>query len=219
MKVTGSYTLDVPRQQVWDALQDPAVLARTLPGCESLEVTGPDAFAATVTAGIANVRGSYQGTVRLSDKVDPSSYRLLAEGAGAPGTIRADAQVRLEDGGGSTTVHYDADAVIGGMIGGVGQRVLAGVAKKSAEEFFGAVERELVYGPPTAPAPAIGGPTPAVDGGPPTPEIGQVFRGAPAAPGRERRGVELLLAAVAGAGIALVGVLVGHRLARRPRRP
>jgi uncharacterized protein len=216
MKVTGSYTLDVPRQQVWDALQDPAVLARTLPGCESLEVTGPDAFAATVTAGIANVRGSYQGTVRLSDKVDPSSYRLLAEGAGAPGTIRADAQVRLEDGGGSTTVHYDADAVIGGMIGGVGQRVLAGVAKKSAEEFFGAVERELVHGPAAAPAP--GGPTPALDGGPPTPEVGQVFRAAPAAPGRERRAAELLLAAAAGAGIALVGVLVGHRLARRTRR-
>jgi uncharacterized protein len=219
MKVTGSFTLDVPRQQVWDALQDPAVLARTLPGCESLEVTGPDAFAATVTAGIANVRGSYQGTVRLSDKVDPSSYRLLAEGAGAPGTIRADAQVRLEDGGGCTTVHYDADAVIGGMIGGVGQRVLAGVARKSAEEFFGAVERELVHGPTTAPAPAIDGPAPSTDGGPPTPEIGQVFRGAPVPPGRERRGVELLLAAAAGAGIALVGVLVGHRLARRPRRP
>jgi uncharacterized protein len=218
MKVTGSYTLDAPRQQVWDALQDPAVLARTLPGCETLEVTGPDAFAATVTAGIANVRGSYQGTVRLSDKVDPSSYRLLAEGAGAPGTIRADAQVRLEDGGGSTTVHYDADAVIGGMIGGVGQRVLAGVAKKSAEEFFAAVEHELVYGPTAAPTPALaGGPIPVVGGEPPTAEIGQVFRGAPAVPGRERRGLELILAALAGAGIAVAGVLVGHRLARRQR--
>jgi uncharacterized protein len=214
MKVTGSYTLDVPRQRVWDALQDPAVLARTLPGCESLEVTGPDAFAATVTAGIANVRGTYQGTVRLSDKDGPSSYRLLAEGAGAPGTIRADAQVRLEDGGSSTTVHYDADAVIGGMIGGVGQRVLAGVAKKNAEEFFTAVERELVYGPTEVPAPApAGGPHPGI--GREAPEVGQVFRGAPAPPRGERRGLELVLAAVAGAGIALAGVLVGQRLARR----
>ena len=73
MKVTGNHTLPVPRERVWEALQDPAVLARTIPGCESLEVTGPDAYAATVTAGVASVKGTYQGSVQLLDKQAPSA--------------------------------------------------------------------------------------------------------------------------------------------------
>jgi uncharacterized protein len=216
VNLSGSYTLPVPRDRVWEALQDPAVLARTLPGCEALEVTGPDAYAATVTAGVASVKGTYQGTVQLRDKEQPSSYRLLAEGAGAPGTIRADALVSLHEDEGGTTIRYDADAVIGGMIGGVGQRMLAGVAKKTAGEFFSNVERELVHGPVAATAPGIAAPiteaVPAVGEAP----VGTVFAGAPPAPERGARGPELLLAAVVGAVIALAGVLVGRRLARRP---
>jgi uncharacterized protein len=214
VKVSGSCTIGAPRQQVWDALQDPAVLARTLPGCESLEVTGPDAYAATVTAGVANVKGSYRGTVRLADKQGPTSYRLLAEGAGAPGTIRADATVRLDDEGGATTIRYDADAVVGGMIGGVGQRVLAGVARKSAQEFFAAVERELVYGPEAAPA-EVEVPAPQLEAA--APQVGQVFAGPRRPEPTQRRPLELLVAVLAGAAVALAGVLLGHRLARRSR--
>jgi uncharacterized protein len=216
VKVTGNHTLPVPRERVWEALQDPAVLARTIPGCESLEVTGPDAYAATVTAGVASVKGTYQGRVQLLDKEAPSVYRLTAEGAGAPGTIRADAMVRLEEGHEGTTVSYDAEAVVGGMIGGVGQRMLAGVARKTAGEFFAAVERELVHGPVSAPAAVA--PTPleaegmAMPGA--APEVGQVFAGAPAPAPAERRTVELLGAALVGAAIALVGVAVGRRLGR-----
>jgi uncharacterized protein len=217
MKVTGNHTLPVPRDRVWEALQDPAVLARTIPGCESLEVTGPDAYAATVTAGVASVKGTYQGTVQLLDKQAPSEYRLTAEGAGAPGTIRADAIVRLEEDHLGTTISYDAEAIVGGMIGGVGQRMLAGVAKKTAGEFFAAVERELVHGPVSAPAAVA--PTPLEAEGMAMPsegtQVGQVFAGAPRpAAAAERRPLELLLAAVVGAAIALVGVLVGRRLGR-----
>jgi uncharacterized protein len=217
VKVTGNHTLPVPRERVWEALQDPAVLARTIPGCESLEVTGPDAYAATVTAGVASVRGTYQGRVQLLDKQAPAEYRLTAEGAGAPGTIRADALVRLEEGHEGTTISYDAEAVVGGMIGGVGQRMLAGVAKKTAGEFFAAVERELVHGPVSAPA-AVAVPPLEVErmptpGG--VPQVGQVFAGAPSPPvAVERRTVELLGAALVGAAIALVGVAVGRRLGR-----
>lgn len=216
MNIVGSYSLAVPRQRVWDALQDPAVLARTLPGCEALEVTGPDAYAATVTAGVASVKGTYRGRVQLIDKQEPAAYRLTAEGSGAPGTIQADAVVRLEADDDRTTISYDAEAVVGGMIGGVGQRMLAGVAKKTAGEFFAAVERELVHGPalvPDAMAP------PAHVAGAVTPEaapaVGQVFAGAPAAvPRDERRVTELLAAVVVGAAIALAGVAVGRRLGR-----
>ncbi|MFA9430356.1 carbon monoxide dehydrogenase subunit G [Egicoccus sp. AB-alg2] len=224
MKVSGTYTLAAPRQQVWEALQDPSVLARTIPGCEALEVTGDDAYAATVTAGVASVKGTYQGQVQLRDKQVPSSYRLQAEGAGAPGTIRADALIRLEDHDGDRTrVTFDADAVIGGMIGGVGQRMLAGVAKKTAGEFFAAVERELLGVPaevaaevpaaapaaPAAPAVAAAGEAPAAA----APVVGQVFRGAPrpaaAAPSRL---TELLAAFGLGALVAIVGVIVGRRM-------
>jgi uncharacterized protein len=217
VKISGSYTLAVPRQQVWDALQDPAVLARTLPGCESLEVTGPDRYAATVTAGVASVKGTYRGSVHLTDKEAPSAYRFSASGAGAPGTIRADASIRLADDGGATTVHYEADAVIGGMIGGVGQRMLSGVAKKTAADFFAAVERDLVEGPVEAPA-AVAAPEVA----PAEPQraevqVGQVFRASatrPAGPSEGRRFAELAGAALVGALIALLGVLVGRRTVR-----
>jgi uncharacterized protein len=216
VKVTGNHSLPVPRERVWEALQDPAVLARTIPGCEALEVTGPDAYSATVTAGVASVKGTYRGSVQLLDKQAPAAYRLTAEGAGAPGTIRADALVRLEEDDEGTTISYDAEAVVGGMIGGVGQRMLAGVAKRTAGEFFAAVERELVHGPVSAPAAVA--PTPLEAEGMTMPrerpQIGQVFAGAPTLPRAERRTAELLGAALVGAVIALVGVVVGRRLGR-----
>lgn len=228
MKLAGSHEVAASRQQVWDALQDPAVLARTLPGCESLEVTGPGSYAATLTAGVASVKGTYRGKVAMSDQDAPVSYRLAAEGAGAPGTVRADAVVTLEENGSGTVIAYEADAVIGGMIGGVGQRMLVGVAKKTAGEFFAAIERELLEGPPApalaaapgAPAaPAVAGaPVAAVDAGAQRaePTLGQTFRAGPSRPGRsEASPQDLLGAALVGAAIALVGVLVGRRLGRR----
>jgi uncharacterized protein len=214
VKVSGSHRLDVSRQAVWDALQDPAVLARTIPGCQSLEVTGPDAYAATLTAGVASVKGTYRGTVALADKTAPESYRLTAQGAGGPGTIHADATVRLVEDGGGTVVHYDADAVVGGMIGGVGQRMLQGVAKKTAGEFFGAIEHDLLHGPVAVPAVAAG-PVPA-GAVAAAPTVGEVFHREPVAPaaGVDRRMLELVGAVAVGAAIALAGVLVGRRLAR-----
>jgi uncharacterized protein len=95
MRIAGQHTVAAPREKVWEALQDPAVLARTLPGCEALEVTGPDAYAATITAGVASVKGTYAGSVLLTDKEEPARYRMKASGSGGPGTISADAEVRL----------------------------------------------------------------------------------------------------------------------------
>jgi uncharacterized protein len=217
VRITGSYTVDAPRQAFWEALQDPAVLARTLPGCESLQVIGEDAYAATLTAGVASIKGTYSGTVQLRDKQAPESYRLTAEGSGAPGTIRADAALRLEVDGDSTIVHYDADAVIGGMLGGVGQRMIAGAARRTAGEFFSAVSSEVLHGP--AAAALAGAPAPAAEGpGVPAtaPVPGQVFAGSVGAAGAGPRPATDLLAAFAlGALAALAGVLVGRRTARR----
>lgn len=203
MKLTGRHTVRAPRQAVYDALHDPAVLARTLPGCQQLEVTGDDTYTATVHAGIASVKGTYRGSVTLSDQVAPSSYRMRAQGAGSPGTIAADAVIRLEENGDGTVVQYEADAILGGMIGGVGQRMLVGVAQRTAGEFFSNVERELTGEP---------GPVRVDETVPAAPAVGRVYPGAPPAP-RDRR-VDLVLAALVGATLALVGVLIGRRTAR-----
>ena len=139
---------------MWDAFHDPAVLARCLPGCERLTELGPDHYAMTVTAGVAAIKGTYDGEVSLRDPQHPDSFTMKASGAGAPGTVDADVVVRLAPStGGGTDLTYDADASVGGVIGGVGQRMLAGVTKKMAGQFFSAVDADISgvrAGPPRA---------------------------------------------------------------------
>ncbi len=227
MKVSGSHELGAGPEQVWAALTDPAVLARTLPGCLSLERIGADEYRVTVEAGVGSIKGVYSGRVALADQRPHSGYTLQASGQGGPGTVDATAAVTLTatpEGG--TRIAYDADAVVGGTVGGVGQRVLAGVAKRTAGQFFAAVEADLAAGGAQAGgADGGGGPgagdanagdanartgTPAA--APAGAPVGQVFQAAPrAAAAPPADPVRLLLAALVGAAIALAGVLVGRR--------
>jgi carbon monoxide dehydrogenase subunit G len=149
MKIIGNAQFADPPSAVYTALNDPAVLVRCIPGCHRLEALGDDAYTMTVAAGVGSIKGVYDGQVRLTDHDEPASFRLHADGAGAAGTIGADVHVTLEptDAGG-TSVTYDADATVGGMIGGVGQRMLVGVSKRMAAEFFGNVETTLAAGVP-----------------------------------------------------------------------
>jgi uncharacterized protein len=150
MKLTGEATLRAPVDRVYEALVDPAVLVRTLPGCRRLEQTGDDTYKATVLAGVGSIKGTFAGEVRLADREAPRSFTLHATGAGGPGTVSAVARVSLADAaGGGTLLRYDADATVGGVIGGVGQRMLTGVARRTADEFFAAVDRAITE-PPTA---------------------------------------------------------------------
>lgn len=207
MKVTGQATLHAPIERVFAALNDPAVLVRTIPGCQRLEATGPDAYAMTVSAGVASIKGTYAGTVQLAELQPPTAFVLRASGAGAPGTVSAEVAVRLTEQDGATRLDYDADAVVGGVIGGVGQRMLAGVAKKLAGEFFTGVD-EVLAGRGTAAVPLAAAGTATS----PQPTI---YR-APEPAGRtfaDRAG-EFILGAVFGAATALAGVLVGVRVAR-----
>ncbi|MDP9393273.1 MAG: carbon monoxide dehydrogenase subunit G [Actinomycetota bacterium] len=230
MKVRGEALLHAPVEKVWGALNDPAVLARTIPGCERLDEIGPDHYRMTVSAGVASIKGTYQGDVQLAEQRPPDAFVLRAIGAGAPGTVSADVAVRLTDAGdGSTRLDYDADAVVGGMIGGVGQRVLSGVAKKTAGEFFRAVDDVLTGTAPVMAAAAAhggaGGPDAAAAGAliagqqvPARDASGQPVAGQPSGQPSPAQGVAaVLLAAVAGAAIALSGVVIGWRLGRGPR--
>ncbi len=211
MKVTGTCLLTADPATVFRALNDPAVLARTIPGCQRLEALGPDgtdAYAMTVAAGVGSIRGVYDGSVRLRDHDEPASFRLHAEGAGAAGTIGADVHVRLDAvPAGGTALTYDADATVGGMIGGVGQRMLVGVSKRIAAEFFANVDAELSAGAPGLPEEAATVST----GMPP------VYRDA--VPGLAPRPPSSFGAGVAvGAAAALAGALVGAWISRRASR-
>lgn len=144
MKVTGGATLHAPIDAVWAALNDPAVLVQAIPGCERLTATAPDTYELTVTAGVGTITGTYTGQISLTGQQPPSAFLLTADGAGAPGTVSTSVQIRLAAGGGATQLTYDADATIGGLIAGVGQRMLAGVAKRQATQFFAALDELLL---------------------------------------------------------------------------
>jgi carbon monoxide dehydrogenase subunit G len=214
MKVSGTASLHAPRDRVWAALNDPSVLVRTIPGCQQLEEVGPDSYRMTITAGVASIKGTYLGEVALTDQEQPGAFTLRASGAGGPGTVSADVRVTLEEtGDGGTDLSYDADAVVGGMIGGVGQRVLTGVAKKTAGEFFSAVDDVLTGKAASVPSPRE---EPAdVSPGPPVP--GVYTAPTPATGSTALFQSDFVKGAVFGAAVALLGVLVGARVVG-PRR-
>ena len=217
MKVAGNAVLHAPVAEVWDALLDPAVLVATIPGCERLETTGEHSYAMTVTAGVASIKGTYAGTCSLSDLEPHRSLVLKAAGSGAPGTVSADVVVSFTDNGdGTTELSYDADAVVGGMVGGVGQRMLTSVSKRMAGEFFGAVDRVLTGQAPAAPAPgsSTGVPTAQPMGaGDPLAQAERVYR-APQPAGGGTPG-DFVKGMLAGAGLVVLGVVVGGVFGRR----
>jgi carbon monoxide dehydrogenase subunit G len=212
VKVKGDATLHAPVEKVWEALTDPAVLVRTIPGCEQLEEVGPDKYRMTVSAGIAAIKGTYQGDVSLAEQRAPGSFLLRASGAGAPGTVSADVRVSLTaDGAGGTRLAYDADAIVGGMIGGVGQRMLGGVAKKTAGEFFRAVDDVLTGMAAETALQPVGAERDSTGAGP------AVFRAPAKAATGGPASTDFVRGAVFGAVVALLGALVGGLVSRRRR--
>ena len=184
------------------------MLVATIPGCERLVATGENSYDMTVTAGVAAIKGTYAGTCVLSDLQEPASLVMKLDGAGAPGTIGATVNVGFADGGdGTTRVTWDADAVVGGMIGGVGQRMLTSVSKRMAGEFFGNVDKALCGTlPAAARRPSEAGrrrPSPARSS-PPRP------RPRPSAPSQD-----FVKGIAVGAGLVLLGVVAGSLFGRR----
>lgn len=200
MRFTGEQTLRASVEEVWDALLDPAVLLRSIPGCERLETTGKNCWDMTVTAGVAAVRGTYSGSCELTDLVPHESLVMRVQGAGAPGTVDATVRVRFtRESDAATTVSYDADAVVGGMVGGVGQRMLASVSRRMAGEFFGNVEAQLA---------GVAGTVPMTPAEPDRAAMPGVYT-APATTGPVSR--DFLAGVAVGAGLVVLGVLLGRR--------
>jgi carbon monoxide dehydrogenase subunit G len=143
VKLEGSYTFDAPPDRVWTLLLNPESLRSCIPGCEKLEPDGEDSYVATMKVGIASIRGTYNGKVRVTDKNEPNGYTMNVEGSGGPGFVRGTAKVSLKPEGQATAVTVDADGQVGGTVAGVGQRMLGGVAKKLMNDFFDCLRKQL----------------------------------------------------------------------------
>jgi carbon monoxide dehydrogenase subunit G len=124
VKIEGSYTLEAPRDVVWEAVLDPDVLARTIPGGQDLEVIGEHQFSGKMKIRIGPVQGVFNGTVNLTDLQPPESYHIEMDGKGAPGFVRGEGELRLEEQGDATILHYSGDAQVGGRLASVGQRLM-----------------------------------------------------------------------------------------------
>jgi len=142
MKIEGKHQIRAPRERVYEALVDPVVLQRIIPGCEQLEKTGDNTFAATMRTGVGSIKGVFKGNVQLEDLRSPEHFRMVVDGKGAPGFLKGSGDLDLQTEGETTAVSYTGDVQVGGTIASVGQRMIQGTVKMMATQFFTALEAE-----------------------------------------------------------------------------
>ena len=147
MKLSGTHTIAASKERVWELLVDPARLAKCIPGCDKLETVGENEYTGEINVGIAAVKGLYNGKVKLEDLAPPRHYRIVVDGKGKQGFIKGTGTIDLDDQGAQTLLRYAGDAQIGGLVAGVGQRMIEGAAKTMLVQFFTAVEAEVVAPP------------------------------------------------------------------------
>ena len=142
MKIEGTHEINSSPDRVYQALIDPAVLQRCIPGCERLEKTGENAYSTTLRAGVGSIKGLFTGNVRLEDLRPPEHFRIVVDGKGQPGFLKGAGDLDLASQNSVTVITYSGEVQVGGTIAGVGQRMLQGAAKMMATQFFTAIEAE-----------------------------------------------------------------------------
>ncbi len=152
MDMTGEQFIARPQAEVWAGLNDPAVLKACIPGCETVERVSDTEYRMVMTAAIGPVKAKFNGKLLLADVNPPTSYTLSFEGSGgAAGFGKGAAQVALAPEGAGTKLRYKANAQIGGKLAQVGSRLVDGVARKMADEFFQRFNARLAGPAPVAP--------------------------------------------------------------------
>jgi uncharacterized protein len=170
MDMTGEFVIPAPRQKVWEALNDPAILQQCIPGCETIEKLSDSELQAKVVAKVGPVRAHFGGKVTLSDLDPPNGYKISGEGSGgAAGFAKGGATVRLSDEGQGTRLTYKVDAHVGGKLAQIGSRLIDATARKMAEDFFARFSA-LVAAPAPAPTAAPAAAAEPVPTPPPAPE-------------------------------------------------
>lgn len=143
MRIAGNYTFEATRDEVWSALNDPEVLARTIPGCQRLDQVGENQFESTLKVGLQAVRGTYNGRVRLDNLVPPESYEIHVDGKGSNGFLKGAGSIKLRTDGAQTILDYGGEAQVGGTIASVGQRLLDGAAKTLINQSLKALAQQI----------------------------------------------------------------------------
>jgi uncharacterized protein len=144
MRVEGTYRFPASRERVYALLLDPAMLKSCIPGCEQLDPIGEDRYEAMMKVGVGAVRGSYKGEVQIQDKTAPERYTMLVQGRGGPGFVKGTATIRIAAvSENESEVTVVGDGQIGGMIAGVAQRLLGGVANMMMNQFFECLRKQL----------------------------------------------------------------------------
>lgn len=137
MEMSGEQRIPLPQQRVWEALNDPEILKACIPGCESIDRVSDNEYKVAMTAAVGPVKAKFSGKLLLSDLNPPNAYSLAFEGSGgAAGFGKGSAQVALSPDGSGTLLSYKASATVGGKLAQIGSRLIDGVAKKMADDFF-----------------------------------------------------------------------------------
>ncbi|RYE41512.1 MAG: carbon monoxide dehydrogenase [Hyphomicrobiales bacterium] len=153
MEINGTQNIAAPRQQVWDALNDPVILKQCLPGCESVERASPEEFRVIMAAAIGPLRARFSGTLHMTEARPPESCLMTFEGqGGVVGFGKGSSSVSLVETAEGTTLNYTANAQVGGKLAQVGSRLIDSVARKMADDFFAGLRRQLVHVEPAADA-------------------------------------------------------------------
>lgn len=143
MKISGSHTLPFDPERCYRALQDPALLARCMPGIEALENVGENQYAMKMKMVLATVSGSFEGKVTIADPDPPSAFRLIVEGSGKIGFMKGDGRLHLAPKADGTEVRHEGDVQVGGTIAAVGQRLIDSTAKMLIKRFFEKLAKEM----------------------------------------------------------------------------
>ena len=143
MNIEGRHLFKASRERIWTLLRSPEALQAALPGCAAREVTGVGEFDVTLAIGIAAIKGEFRGVFRILDAEAPSRFRLAGEGSGTSGFVRGETLIELSAQEDDTLVVYSGDVEVGGLIAGVGQRIIGGIAKMMAGQFFIQMEKQL----------------------------------------------------------------------------
>jgi hypothetical protein len=136
VKISGTSRLSVPPERAYEMMQDPEVLAKAIPGCESLEKIGPDEYRMKMKMAMASLSGAFEGKVKITEQTPPSSFKLMVEGTGKIGFMKGEGLLKLSAAEGGTDVAYDGDVQVGGTMAAVGQRLIDGSAKMMIKRFF-----------------------------------------------------------------------------------
>lgn len=154
MKLEGTHKITAPVEAVWRKLMDPAVLQRTIPGCEKLEEIGQHRYRAILKVGVGPIKGTFKNDVTLSDIVPEKSYTVTTHASSTVGFVEGVGRVQLESFAGETLVHFSGEARVGGMLASVGARLVEAAAQKNMRDTFANLAQELRSGSVTPVRPA-----------------------------------------------------------------